>query len=143
MSMHWLPEQAIYASLEAGFPGDADAWDLRARRWLTPHAPDQAMPSGDGGSSAEGAALATYERGLRATQGEAMCDRYAAFLAERLEAAAPPPREGDAAPGPLTGRTKQLAKRLLKVCYCGLSLALATPHRCCSICYTILHKRTE
>lgn len=112
--------QAIYSSLEEQFPADPEAWDLRARRWLGPHPPDAlpaeaAAQSPSGGiTPAEQAALATYEEALARTAGPGMCDRYAAFLAERLEAE--PDAGGGGQPAVAKkGRAKQLTKRLLKV----------------------------
>ena len=107
--------QAIYSSLEEQFPGDPEAWDLRARRWLGPHPrevlPDESSPPGSI-SPAEQAALGTYEEALASTSGADMCDRYAAFLMERLEAG---PDPGGGQPATRDGRKKQLTKRLLKV----------------------------
>lgn len=104
--------QAIYASLEADFPTDPEAWDLRARRWLEEHPPEQPSAST---SSPEEAAIATYERGLAATQGEQMYDLYRAFLTEQLDKMGPAGGNSDAPLPKLKGRPKQLAKALLEV----------------------------
>ena len=73
----------IYASLEENFPGDEEAWDLRARRHLGPHAPPAAAAAAapDRGAAAAG----VYEAALAALPTTRMHNAYAAFLAERLD----------------------------------------------------------
>ncbi|EIE27370.1 hypothetical protein COCSUDRAFT_11398 [Coccomyxa subellipsoidea C-169] len=103
--------EAIYSSLEADFPTDAEAWDLRARRWLTQHPPEQPSAST---SSPEEAAVAVYESGLAATQGEQMYDLYMAFLTEHLDKLAPAGGDSRISLPKLKGRSKELAKALLE-----------------------------
>ncbi len=101
--------QVIYAKLEAGFASDADAWDLRARRWLSQHPPKR-------DANAEEAAAAVYTEGLAATQGPKMYDLYLAFLGERLEAWAEAHGvDHQGALLKLKGQGKSLAKQMLQV----------------------------
>jgi hypothetical protein len=106
--------QAIYASLEADFPADPEAWDLRARRWLSPLAQQSASAPSEG---PDDAAIATYEVALAATEGPEMFDLYRVFLTESLERLLPPEQhdeEGLSAPQ-LKGRAKWLAKQVFEV----------------------------
>ena len=101
--------QVIYAKLEAGFASEADAWDLRARRWLSQHPPNR-------DASAEEAAGAVYTEALAATQCPQLYDLYLAFLGERLEAwAGVHGVDHQGALPKLKGQGKSLAKQMLQV----------------------------
>lgn len=101
--------QVMYARLEADFPGDPQAWDLRARRCLSCcHASE--------GAAAVDTAEAVYREGLAATGGPLMYDLYLAFLREQLEASL---EASGVAPdghlGKLKGHAKALAKQIMQV----------------------------
>jgi len=108
------PAQAIYASLEQDFPDDEDAWDLRARRHLGPHAPPAsagAVPSGG-----HGAAVGAYEAAVAALPTPRMYDAYAAYLAECLDALAPAESAAEGGPpGRLREPARAAARALVRV----------------------------
>ena len=101
--------QVMYSRLAADFPGDPQAWDLRARRCLSGrHASE--------GTDAVKAAEAVYREGVAATGKPLMYSLYLAFLREQLEAsleASAVDPEGHL--GKLKGQAKSLAKQILQV----------------------------
>ena len=105
----FLGLQVIYCRLEADFPGDPQAWDLKARRCLSRRCASES-------ADAKKAAEAVYQEGVEATEGPLMYDLYLAFLREQLEAsleACGVDPEGHL--GKLKGQAKSLAKQILQV----------------------------
>ena len=105
---HELALQAIYTALAADFPSEPEAWDLRARRWVSQHPPSKE-------ADAEEQAVAVYTESLEATQGPRMFELYLGFLRERLGAWAEASGVDPQAPLlKLKGRGKATAKRILQ-----------------------------
>lgn len=101
--------QVIYSRLEADFGSEAEAWDLRARRWLSSHPPA-------GEADTEEAAIAVFQEALAATEGPQMYDLYLESLEQQLEAWVE--ASGADPDGPLLklkGRAKALIKQILQV----------------------------
>lgn len=103
--------------MEADFPADPEAWDLRARRCLSPNAPSSS-------SLAHTAATAVYEQALAATVGPQMFDLYLAFLNEQLKEILPEDEQQQEGGSvlKLRGEAKQLAKQILqaRLLLCGV-----------------------
>jgi hypothetical protein len=108
------PAQAIYASLEQDFPDDEDAWDLRARRHLGPHAPPAS--AGAAPSGGHGAVVGAYEAAVAALPTPRMYDAYGAYLAECLDALAPAESAAEGGPpGRLRGPARAAARALVQL----------------------------
>ena len=130
--------QVMYSRLETEFPREPQAWDLRARRWLSERHASM-------GTAAMEAAEAVYQEGVAATGGPLMYDLYLAFLREQLEAYLQASRvDPEDHPGKLRGHAKTLAKQILQVnsyqapvldawllCATGPRLALWMSQACC------------
>jgi hypothetical protein len=103
-----LAMQAIYAGLAADLPSEPQAWDLRARRWVSQHPPSK---EGD----AEEQAVAVYTESLEATQSPQMFELYLGFLRERLDVwAAASGVDQQALLLKVKGQGKATAKRILQ-----------------------------
>ena len=105
---HEFALQAIYIALAADFPSEPEAWDLRARRWVSQHPYSKE-------ADAEEQALAVYQESLEVTQGPRMFELYLGFLGERLDAWAEASGVDPQAPLlKVKGRGKATAKRILQ-----------------------------
>lgn len=117
---HDLVLQVIYIALAADFPSEPEAWDLRARRWVSQH------PSSKE-ADAEEQAAAVYTESLEVTQGPRMFELYLGFLKERLDAWAEASGVDPQAPLlKLKGRGKATAKRILQASVHPVPLQLLT-----------------